>query len=610
MISIKLSIWLITFLSILQISVSGQPINFAVIADPLIGSKNSEANLKSQIENINARKDLDFVILFGNISTDGSYRNLNSADNIISKLKLPFYTAPGIYDISNSLSGGVDYIQAIGRDGFSFNYKGITFISINSAIPFNPYLQRINIDELKWIKDFITSSGMNKLFLFSSTPPADIQNFIDLNSTLNNFSYAAILSTNEKQYRREKYEGVDVIKFTSPAEKDIAYNVVRLENDTIYIFKRLVSDKSDLIVDMIPLSESSVSISNMNEVKVFSDFVKIKKIININETHLANAVYKEGLIFTTSKNGLINAIDKQGNIKWDYYTGGTSFNPPDRFRDLLAAVIYESDLITLNANNGDVYQIMGLSENISAPPLLIDVVHNGIKTKGIIVSAISGDIFCYELFSLELIWNQRSIRGRMLSAPLQHGNMLIFCNLNGEVFALNSDNGTLIWRYNISRDNKTFINLKSPVTDGKNVYVLFDENVLTAIDLLQGIQRWINTNTPHQHSMLIKDDKHLLIKGKDNNYMILSSSDGKLVRSFPSFSTKYFRNNFLRNEQFILNGNAEGDVAKIDFDFRVIKLFNSYGAPVVSITQIDDRSYISLDMDGNIIFFDLHKSLD
>lgn len=605
--SLKLAILIISLLLTDFKFIHSQPINFAVISDPLIGLTNSEYNLNFTIAHLNTRNDLDFVIIFGNISNDGLYQKLNTADNLFSELKLPYYTAPGISDISKSLSGGVDYLQTLGRDGFSFNFNGINFISINSAIPFNPYLQRINVDELRWINDFITSSGSDRLFLFSSTSPEVIQNTNDLHDIISKTSYTQIFGADVKQYSREKFGDVDVIRLPRSSEKEIAYNTVRLENDTLFIFRRILSDKSDLLVDMMQLSQSSVPEILKKEIEVYSDLITVKKIINLNETHLAKAVFKDGLIFTTSKNGSINAIDKQGNIRWDYYTGGTSFNPPDRFRDLLAAVIYESDLITLNANNGDVFQIMGLSENISAPPLLIDVVHNGVKTKGIIVSTSSGDIFCYELFSLELIWNQKSINWRMLSAPLQHGNMLIFCNLNGEVFALNSDNGTLIWRYRVSRENKTFINLTSPVTDGRNVYVLFDENILTAIDLLQGTQRWINTNIPHQHSLIVKDDKHLLIKGKDNNYILLSSSDGKLVRSFPSFSTNYFPSNFLMDKSFILNGNAEGDILMINSNLLVNKLLNTYNTPVVSITKIDDNSFVSLDTDGNLIFFDITK---
>lgn len=587
-----------------------QQIKFAVISDPLIGLTNSEYNLNFTIAHLNTRNDLDFVIIFGNISNDGLYQKLNTADNLFSELKLPYYTAPGISDISKSLSGGVDYLQTLGRDGFSFNFNGINFISINSAIPFNPYLQRINIDELRWINDFITSSGSDRSFLFSSTSPEDIQNTNDLHKIISKSSYTVIFGADVKQYSREKFGAVDVIKLPRSAEKVITYNTVKLENDTLFFFRRLITDKVDSLLDKVHLSKSIVPEIIKNEIDVYSDIVTINKIIKLNETHLAKAVFKDGLIFTASKNGLINAIDIQGNLRWNYNTGGTLLNTPDRFRDLLAAVIYESDLITLNANNGDVFQIMGLSENISAPVLLIDVVHNGVKTKGIIVSTSSGDIYCYELFSLELIWNQKNIKGRMLSAPLQHDNMLIFSNLNGEVFALNSDNGTLIWRHRVSRENKIFKNLSSPVTDGRNVYVLFDENILIALDLLQGTQRWINTNTPHQHSLLIKDDKELLIKGKDNNYVSVSASDGKLIRSSPSFSNKYFSNNFLMNENFILNGNAEGDVLMIDFDIKVTKLFNSFSVPVLSITQIDNNSYISLDMDGNLIFFNLDKAVD
>ena len=607
MIGSRLNILLITFFS-LHLFVSAQPINFAVITEPLIGSKNSETNLKSIVDQINSRKDLDFIIIFGNISTDGSFQLLNTADNILSKLKIPYYVSPGINDISRADNGGIDYFQSIGSDGFSFTFGNKIFLSINPALPFNTSLNRMNVDEIKWINDFITSSALNSIILFSPVAPDKIQNNEELQNILSKVDTRQIFCISDDQYKREKYFGAELISLPALMEKELSYNTIRIENDSINIFRRLVAEKADLLIDMFEISIVEIEPIEKKVIEIFSDNIIINKAVSFNETHLAKVTYNDGLIYTASKNGSLNAVDTRGNLKWEYYTGGTMFHSPVRYRDLLAATIFESDLITLNANNGELIQIMGLSENISAPPVLIDIRHNGYDTKGVIVSTVSGNIFCYELFSFELVWSQKNIKGSISSIPLQEKSMVILSNSNGEVFALNSDSGTLIWRYRLSKGNQKFLNLAGPVTDGRNLYVLYDESILTALDLLQGTQRWINSDLPHQHSMIVKDDKHILVKGKDNNYFLISSADGKLIRSFPSLSRNYFPNNFVLTDNFILNGNSEGDIVMIDNNQNVSRLFNFFRAPVVSINAIDDDSFVSLDLDGNLIFFDIKQT--
>jgi outer membrane protein assembly factor BamB len=590
--------------------IHSQPINFAVITEPLIGSKNSETNLKSIVDQINVRKDLDFVVIFGNVSSDGSFQLLNTADNILTKLKIPYYVSPGINDISKADNGGIDYFQSIGSDGFSFTFGNKIFLSINPALPFNTYLHRINVDEIKWISDFITSSGLNSLLLFSPVAPDKIQNNENLRNILSKVDTWLIFCGSDDQYKREKYFGSELISLPALSGKELSYNTIKIENDTIYIFRQSVAEKSDLLIDMLNISTIDIEPIEKKVTEIFSDNIIINEAINFNETHLAEASYNDGLINTASKNGTIKAIDTRGNLKWEYYTGGTMFHAPVRYRDLLAATIFESDLITLNANNGELIQVMGLSENISAPPVLIDIRHNGYDTKGVIVSTVSGNIFCYELFSFELVWSQKNVKGRISSIPLQEKSMVIFCNSKGEVFALNSDNGTLVWKYMLGTGNQKYLNLAGPVTDGRNVYVLYEENILTALDLLQGTQRWVNSELPHQHSMIVKDDKHILVKGKDNNYFLISSADGKLIRSFPSLSRNYFPNNFVLTDNFILNGNSEGDIVMIDNNQNVSQLFNSFSAPVVSINAIDENSFVSLDLDGNLIFFDIKQTMD
>src|SRR5690606_26367538 len=128
---IKRTIFIFLFILISHFSSLSQTINFAVITTPLIGYPDSEDKLLSVIEHINSGDDLGFVIVFGNISSDGSYSKLNSADKLLQQVKIPFYLAPGINDISKSVNGGIDFLQTFGSISFSFSFPGIAFLSVN-----------------------------------------------------------------------------------------------------------------------------------------------------------------------------------------------------------------------------------------------------------------------------------------------------------------------------------------------------------------------------------------------------------------------------------------------------------------------------------------------
>ncbi|HSL89789.1 MAG TPA: PQQ-binding-like beta-propeller repeat protein [Ignavibacteriaceae bacterium] len=586
---------------------SAQATQFAIIADPLIGEKNSETILKNIVDNINNRNDLDFVIVFGNISTDGTYAKLNSADNILSKIKIPYYVAPGSNDISEAINGGIDYLQSIGGDGFSFSYSSAIFISINPSLPFNTELKRFSVNEKRWVSDFKASSGNNKLFLFTPVTPVEIQNRNDLLIALNNVEYPFILSSDTDKYSREKFEGIELLKLPSLNEKQTGYNAIRIENDSIYIFSRQLADKSDLLIDVIPFKPVSIQSEFEKTATIYESSVIIRKTINLKELHLAGVLSNEGSVYTASKDGVITCFDDKGNKKWDYFAMGTMFHSPVRHKDVLTAVIFEGDLITLNANNGDVLQVMGMGKNITNAPALIDIEHNGYETKGIIITTLSGEIFCYELFSLELVWSHKLNKGRITAMPLQIKNILIFNNWNGEVFALNSNSGTIIWRYKIPGATGTTKTFSSPLSFEQNVFVLYGDDIIVSIDLLQGTQKWINSKIPHQHSFAIKPDSQIIVKGNDNSFIILSNADGKIFKKITSPGNNYFPNNIVVSEEYLLNGTSEGDILLIDNNFSSIKILNSFDAPIISISEVKPGTFVSLDIDGNLIFFDIKQ---
>ena len=69
---------IILFLSILTFSLCthGQTIHFAHVTDTHVGSQTGAADLASTVEDINRQKDIDFVLVTGDVTEFGSGEEL------------------------------------------------------------------------------------------------------------------------------------------------------------------------------------------------------------------------------------------------------------------------------------------------------------------------------------------------------------------------------------------------------------------------------------------------------------------------------------------------------------------------------------------------------
>lgn len=107
-------------------------ITIAQISDTHLADKHAPHaadNLKRAVEMINSRRP-DAVVLSGDIGENP--QAWEDARHILKKLKSPLYYAPGNHDVHSS---DVDrYRDVFGKDYYTFDVKGITFVVIDSEL--------------------------------------------------------------------------------------------------------------------------------------------------------------------------------------------------------------------------------------------------------------------------------------------------------------------------------------------------------------------------------------------------------------------------------------------------------------------------------------------
>lgn len=151
--------------------ISALPKKAADSSIKIVVSGDTQRNYKESedfVNLINARNDIDFVILNGDISDFGLLLEFNGIYKIYDKLNVPFISVIGNHDL---VANGSDiYKRMFGDLNFTFNYAGIKFVchdtngreyNFNSTTP-----------NMEWLrKNLKLDAGVDRLIGFSHVPP-------------------------------------------------------------------------------------------------------------------------------------------------------------------------------------------------------------------------------------------------------------------------------------------------------------------------------------------------------------------------------------------------------------------------------------------------------
>ncbi len=310
-------------------------------------------------------------------------------------------------------------------------------------------------------------------------------------------------------------------------------------------------------------------------------------------------------IFAAAKSGDIFCFDSEGNKLWEYNTGETIVSKPAAEGDILLAATLEGDLFSINANNGNVTQVIGLGEPLTSQLIIVDAENQGEKTKGVVAGTSNGNMFCYDIFTLENIWENNSAKDAVEGFPFYIKDRIIYSSNDGYLYCIDAKSGILNWKW---KDKSFSYSLSgcSPVSNGKYVYISTNGSYIYAIDLLLGTTIWKSKDYSSWESLGISDDNEkLFIKGL-NNFSVATANSGKLIKEIkmdykddasPSKPVEWNNN--------ILFGAENGNVYLIDPKYSREKLFFAGTARLNNINHIKDNIFSVSNIDGNIVIFTL-----
>ncbi|HWI56354.1 MAG TPA: metallophosphoesterase [Bacillota bacterium] len=115
-----------------------QSFDFVQMCDPQIGFSDYATDLgrfEESVKQINARHP-DFVVICGDLVNGASQKSFTDFNAAKARLTIPCYCAPGNHDEGNTPTRQTleRYRKYEGKDYFSFEHKGCTFIVVNTQL--------------------------------------------------------------------------------------------------------------------------------------------------------------------------------------------------------------------------------------------------------------------------------------------------------------------------------------------------------------------------------------------------------------------------------------------------------------------------------------------
>ena len=216
-------------------------LRFAWLSDTHVGSETGALDLAAAVADLNARQDLDFVILSGDITEMGSTLELRTARSILDSLRHPLHIIPGNHDTKWSESGLTAYPRLFGPDRFFFFKGGYAFLGLHQGPRMRMADGHFAPEDLRWTDSALTrvrEAGLPLIVVSHYPLDSGICNWYTLLDRLKEVDTRFVLTGHGHRNRIDSYEGIPALMGRSllrASEGAGGYNLVQISNDSITV---------------------------------------------------------------------------------------------------------------------------------------------------------------------------------------------------------------------------------------------------------------------------------------------------------------------------------------------------------------------------------------
>ena len=599
---------LLLFAILLSLSVKAQNFKYAFVTDTHVGSSTGEEDLRRTVADINELKDIDFIIITGDITEMGTNDELKLAKEILSGLKKPYHIIPGNHDTGWSESGGVRFVKEFGSDKFTFDYNGYRFIACASG----PYVRmsdgHIPRDATVWLDSVLKATPKTMPIIFANHYPLDnsLDNWYEATDKLKKYNIQYAICGHGHNNHEYNFEGIQATMGRSNlrAKDSIGgYNIVSMTKDSVFF--QVKKPKQDILPAWRKIGLKAFQ----GDTKKYErpDFAINKKYPGTKEvwTYHSNAnvvntpTYASNNVIFGNSLGLVEALNKNTGKKiWTFKTKGAIYSSPVAVNNTVILGSGDGTIYALDAKTGKEIWHKETTNSVLGSPVVYG--------EQVYIGGSDNTFRALDVKTGKEIWAYNEVEGTIVGKPLIYQDKIIFGSWGKQLYALDIKTGALIWKWNNGQANRMFSPaMVTPIAYQGIVYIAAPDRYLTAIDAKNGNTLWRNKEATVRESIGQSADS-TVIYGKTMQdeivaYKAQSQDPGVLWRYNAGFGYEHVPSMLIEKDGKVFFGTKNGVVYAIDpkgqSTIWAHKIDNSM---INTVNVIDGKNILVSTMDGKV----------
>lgn len=531
--------FLYALLCLFNTAVGQQSFKFAHVTDTHVGGATGEEDLRRTVKDLNTLKDIDFVILSGDITEFGADQELKLAKRILDSLQLPWYVIPGNHDGNWSENGANTFRTVFGGETFFFKHKGYGFIGTNSGPNMRMSPGQIPRENLVWMDSiFAANPDKQTPLIYINHYPQDssLNNWFDALKRVKTRNIQLAFCGHGHANKAYDWEGIPGVMGRSNLRANKAvggYNIVTIGDGKASYQERnpeigtqekpwlevpLFDHHYDRETATYPRPSYAVNEKYASAVHVNWTFE------DASDIGAGLTIYKNRVVSSNTA-GDIFALDlKSGKKLWSYRTGGKVYSTPAVWKGIVVAGSSDHFIYAVNAENGKLLWKVQTNKAVLGSPLL----HDGVA----FIGGSDGKFRALDIKTGKVRWSFDQVKGFVSTLPTYYLGNIIFGSWGNGFYALDAKTGKLSWEWNNGHANRMFSAAAcNPVGVNNRVFVVAPDRFMTALDAKNGTVVWREKKDSirvRESMGLAVNKKQVYVKTMDGDLLGISSSGEKM----------------------------------------------------------------------------------
>ncbi len=586
-------------------------VRLAILSDVHVTPGNdNERKLREAVAEINAI-DLDAVLMTGDLTNEGSDKQLVNVKGILDSVTHPLYVIPGNHENNWSQSACKTFNDLWGSDRFVFTVDDLVVVGLNCG----PFMKmgdgHIKQEDLLWLDstlNVMAKPGMRVLSVNHYPILDDLDNYRAYVDILKRYPVITHQCGHYHRWRLYETDGINgvMVRALDMGGGNYGYTLMTIDLDRqwIYIYNKVLGKGPEQIYAYHINLDYYSPIDKQEPVAVPAGF-DVKCVVADNASIFTRVAVDDRNLYFGNSLGYCKAVDKlTGALRWQYKTDGMLFSRPAVSDKFIILPTSDRRLVWLDKKSGK----PKWQNNAGGPYVADGVVHGGILYQG------GYKVFqAWDVKRHRLLWQYDSINNYCQAAPVVDGNDVIFGAWDTHLRSLDRRTGALRWKWN----NGKAVNLYSPgnvvpVVTPERVIIVAPDRITTAIDRQTGEQIWREKNENKVRESLGRsaDGKVAYAKTMDGELVAMSTGDlyELLWKVDLGFGYDHAPCIVLEHDGFIYCGSRRGMLAVVNAATHQLEFTYRMGTSEVNGFEVDNNGaiYCSL-IEGTIYRITHHQ---